>query len=269
MCFVSALSIALLLAVPPERGFDEIIAGVGEKSREALCAEMQGWVDAHPGDPRAARGLLWMSQLRSMDGREDLVGPLLERVIRDFPESEWRVRAETRLADLHLSRREFGAAIEIYDRLAASASPLGGYLGRLGAARARSEQVRFYVFLTLAAALLLAALSRLWLTRRAGGKILWPIPEEVLIGLPLAAIVLIISSTHPAEEGRAVATIALGGMVLLWVNAVYFRARPPRRGRAVLEGIWGVLQGAALLYCAIVANGLWSRLIDTLITGND
>jgi hypothetical protein len=54
---------------------------------------------------------------------------------------------------------------------------------------------------------------------------------------------------------------------VLWANGVYLRARPPRAARRLVETALGLAQAAAVLYCAVVLNGVWSKFYETLVMG--
>jgi hypothetical protein len=260
------LPLALLLslgAAGAGPGFDEILEQVGSEGHDALCAQMQAWVDAHPGDPQAARGLVWMAELRLSDGRADLARPLFTRAAALSPGSEWGHQGAKGLADLDAAAHRYGPALATYDRLAAIPDPYWSYIGRASGASARRERVRWFAFVGLAAALALGVALRLWRARGA----LWPPPEEASYALPVVAMMLLAAAAQPPAEARAVSTVAVGALALLYAHGVHLRARPEARGLRVLEGGLGLLEAVALLYCAVVANDLWLKFAETLVSG--
>ncbi len=248
-----------------DREFDEIVGTVTEDSRDASCARMQAWVDAHPNHPQIPRGLVWMSKLRHADGRDDLARSLLERTLREYRGTEWELHAIQGLADLDLKSHRYGRAIAGYETLARSPDPLFSYIGRYGALNARGERVRFDVFLGLLAALAALSLHRLW--RSGWLRSLWPPPAELLYPLPVPLLMLVGSTALEVPERHTVITLALGGIALLWLNGAYLRARPPKGGGRVVQAALGIFQACALLYCAMIANGLWGKLVDTIAMG--
>jgi hypothetical protein len=68
-------------------------------------------------------------------------------------------------------------------------------------------------------------------------------------------------------EAKAVVGFALAGLLMLWATAIHLRARPPSVLRRVLESLLGTAQALALLYCAIELNGLWLKLVVTVMQG--
>ncbi len=250
----------------PEGEFDQIVNSITADNHEAACARMQAWVDAHPKDPQAPRGLIWMSKLRRADGLDARARPLLERTLREYAGTEWELHAIQGLADLDAKDRHYDRAIAGYDRLARDPSSLWSFIGQHAAAYARAERLRFDILLGLAAALVGFSLFRLW---RAGGlRSLWPLPAELLYPLPLPLLMLAASTALEVPEGHTIVTLSLGGMALLWLNGAYLRARPPKGARQVaVQAALGVLQVCALLYCAVVTHGLWEKLVDTLAMG--
>jgi hypothetical protein len=240
--------------------FAQIVSAATPATRAESCERMQRWVDAHPSSALAARGLVWMSQLQRADRRAARARPLLERVAREFPATEWSLHAAQGLAELDVEEHRYSSAIARYEMLARSEKPLWKYLGENGAEGARGEQVRFAGVLIVAAAIALLAMARL---SRSGLRALWPPPAELLWLAPVLSCVLLAGLAQEHDEARAVAMLALGAAALLWLNGAHLRARPPARPVALYVGL-GALQFAGLLYCALVTNHLWHKLIDTI-----
>lgn len=247
----------------------ERIIGPNQRSHDATCALMAAWVAAHPGDPRAPRGLLAMAQLRLVDHQAQLARPLFLRVIRDYPGTEWAQHSTKGLADLELESWHFAAAIAKYDGLARSDSPFFQYVGRYFAQRAREERLRFYLVLGLLASFLLMWGVRL--LRLGSWRTLWPPPAEVIYPLPvlMAMGAASFGASQGEGEGRGVLVLAAGALALLWLNGAYLRARPPVGRWRYLHGALGLVQTAGLLYMAIVLCGLWDKFHDTIEMGAD
>ena len=85
--------------------------------------------------------------------------------------------------------------------------------------------------------------------------------------MPVVLVMLLAALSQPPEEARAVATVALGGAVLLWAHGAQLRAHPPSPLARFLLGAIGLGEAAALLYCAVVANDLWMKFAETLSNG--
>lgn len=245
-----------------------LAGGAPALEADAPLEPIQAWVDAHPGDPESGRALVWMAQRELSAGRAGRARLLFERAEREHRGSGWELAASKGLADLALRARRYGEAIARYEGLAASRDDYYRFLGESGAVEARATRSRDLLAAGLALLVSTLASARLalaWRSRRT----LRPVPEEVFYGAPVAGALLLAALAQPAAEGRAVAALALGGLLLLWANASYFRVRPPRGFSLALEGVLSVAQAGALLYCAVVANGLWGRLIVTFAVGPD
>jgi len=261
MCLAEAVAVAALLAADP--AFDAIVTSATSTSHEQALARMQEWVDAHPGDPESARALVWMARLRRSDGRDEAARALLERALREGPGTEWALHAEKALGDLDLEAHRYAPAIARYDHLAGLPAPLWRYVGSSAAGHARGERTRFRILIAILAAL--AALSLARVIRAGGPRSLWPPPAELLWLLPVLLVLLAAAAAQEAPEARAVVSLSLGGAALLWLNGAWLRARPPRR--MALPALLGLGQALALLYCAMVWNGLWDKLVDTIAMG--
>jgi hypothetical protein len=246
--------------------FEEILAASG-RSHDASCSLMEAWVNAHPLDARAPRGLVWSAQLRLADGKKNLAQSIFLRVRREYPGTEWALHSIKGLADLDLSSRRYGDAIAKYDLLAKSDLPFFQYVGRMAAQQTRGERLRFSGMLSLVVGfLLLWTLRLVWFT---AWRILWPPPVEVIYPLPILLLLLAASLGQPVDEARGIRMLALGGLLMLWLNGAYLRARRPAGGWRVVHAALGLGQAGALLYTSVVLSGLFEKFHDTLIMGAD
>jgi hypothetical protein len=264
---MAAIAFQVSAPVAADASFDAIVTGTTAANHAESCERMQAWVDAHASDPVAARGLVWMAQLRRSDRRGDLARPLLERVRRDYPTTDWALHAQKGIADLDVEAHHFASAIASYDELAKKPSPFWQYVGTQAAKVTRGERTRFYWLLAVAIAILALAAVRLW---RGDLRALWPPPVELVYALPLLVVMLLAATAQEHDESRAVVTVAMGAAVLLWLNGAHFRASRLAQagiGRRSLAAALGAAQIAGLVYCALVMNNLWGKLADTVAMG--
>jgi hypothetical protein len=122
----------------------------------------------------------------------------------------------------------------------------------------------WWVMAALLAALAAVCAARLALARRRSSK-LWPPPFEVMAVLPVIAVLGLAAATRPGPEGRCVLELLIGGLVLLWVSGVALQNRALSRWHRAAELLLAAAQLASLFFCILVANGLLSKAIDTLI----
>ncbi len=254
------------LAPPPDPEFQAISSEVREGNHAEVQARMARWVAAHPDRPEAPRGLLWIAVLDRQDGHGEEGRPLLDRVVHDWPDTEWARHAKKQRADLDLDAWHFSRAIAAYQELAQGPGDYWKYVGNNAAQIGRSQQLRFYGLITALLLLVGLSISRI---ARAGKQALWPIPRELAWPLPALAVIFICAFGQPADERRAVLVLAVGAMALLWVNGAWLRARPPRGAARAGQALLGVAQACAIFYCAIIAGNLWEKLIDTIQMGAD
>lgn len=266
--------VAVLLAVAPADAgavrastelaprFDDIVGSVTAQNHDEACARMQAWLDAHPDDPQAAQGLVWMARLRTTDRRHGEARALLERALREPPRGEWPLHAKKALADLELESHHFEVAIAAFDELASSPLPLWRYVGTNAAENARGERIRFRIMLAL-----VAALALLWLFRLRSMRPLLPPPMELIYALPVLLLIVAAAASQEEPEAHALVTLGLGSVVLLWLNGAWARARLPRGRERWAHVFLGVLQACAMLYCAMIGNGLWEKMKDTIAMG--
>jgi len=260
-----AVALASATAPSPADELEAIASHVGEAGRDATRARLEAFVTAHPGSDDAARALLLVGQLWRKDGRDDLARQAWERLVAASPESPAALDAALGLADLALTARDYDDAERRFAQLTRVGQGRVLYQAQLGLEQTHAEQTRFRLTLAVAAALLALALWRGASAARA--KTLWPLPEEVVVAGPVAALLVLASFAQPPAEALAVRLLAFGGLLLVWVNSAAFAARPPRGARRVLEVLLGLAQASGLLFCAIIAGGLWTRFVETLAVG--
>ena len=253
-------------APPLDPDFQAISSGVNPDNHDQVRERMARWVAEHPDRPEAPRGLLWIAVLDRQDGHGEAGRPLMDRVIRDWPDTEWARHAKKQRADLDLDAWHFSRAIEAYRELSRGPTDYWRYVGNNAVQIARSAQLRFYGLITSLLLLLGLSLSRIY---RSGLRALWPIPRELSWPLPALVVILIAAFSQPADERRAVLVLGLGAMAVLWVNGAWLRARPPKHLARLGQALLGVAQALAIFYCAIIAGNLWEKLVDTIQMGAD
>jgi hypothetical protein len=240
--------------------FDAIVASSKPDTQEQACAQMIAWVDAHSQDALAPRGLLWVGQVLRSGPQPERSRQYFERLVRDYPQTDWALHARKGIADLEMQRHHFSRAIAIYDELAGQASPFWQYLGSNAARVARGERNRFYLFLTL-----VVLFALLWIPRLRRLEF-WPLPRELIYPLPVLLLILLAATSQEPEEAHGIEAVALCAIALLWLNGSWLRLE---RRKPWLDAALGVLQLCAMLFCCIVATGLWGKVMDTFAGGGD
>lgn len=263
----AALLAARALAVEPgapdaDHAFEEIVTSATPDNRPASCERMERWVAEHRSHRLAPRGLVWISQLRRADRRPELAHQALERVLRDFPKGEWSLQARQGLAELDAASHHYQAALDGFAQLAKEPEPLWQFLGRTGVERTTGERDRFTLALVFLIGFASLSFWRLW---RSGLRSLWPPPPEFGSLLPILLLLVVAAAAQEHDEAGAVLFLALGLGAALWLNGAWLRARA---GRGRVAGLLlGAFQAGGLLYCALVFNNLWFKLIDTIAMG--
>lgn len=227
--------------------------------RATLCARMQAWVEAHPREPDAGRGLIWMAHLQLIDGQREAARQSYARAASGFAGSEWGLRGEEGLATLEAGEHDFSASLARWRQLAALPDPYWQEVAGLALRQVEGDQRRWWGAQVVAAALLLLVGLSLRGQRT--------VPEEAWHGLPGALLVFVGGLTRRGGERQALVVLALGGLLLLAASGARLaRARLDRRRRA-LEVLLGLGSTLGLLYVAVVTSDLWSRFAETLQEG--
>lgn len=256
-------AVLLLALASQDSGLEELASNVGAVSHPQTISALEAFVASHPGDPNVDRALLLEAQLYRADGDDAHALEVLNRILAAPGFSAWRRDAALERASLDVAAWRFGAALSAYGWLAHDPDERRRYQARMGAAEALAMRARLYLGCAISFALVAVVLWRLARARRA----LLPPTEEVTYALPLVVLLGIAALSQPAAEARAVLTLAGGGLVLLWANSSFWRLRRPRGLLRVVEPAFAAGQAFGLLYCAIVSNNLWHRLVETFVNG--
>jgi hypothetical protein len=244
--------------------FHAIADRVGEVSHDTSCAAMEQWLVEHPGSDEAPHALLWMARLRLLDGRDDLARPLLERAGPLARTGAWHYPVLKELASLDAGERRYALALEELAELEASGDEYWRAIGSNARGEVRAARLAWWTMAGLLAVLGGVCAARLAWARRRSSK-LWPPPFEVMAALPVIAVLGLAAAVRPGPEGRCVLELLGGGVVLLWVSGVALQDRSLTWPRRAAELLLGAAQLAGLFFCVLVANGLLSKAIDTLI----
>ncbi|HEV7559690.1 MAG TPA: tetratricopeptide repeat protein [Kofleriaceae bacterium] len=243
-----------------KRSIDDIIA-----RGDALAAI--DW----PGAPDAA---VWLADWLRGAGRFDDARARYAAVIAKWPQAP---QAQTAL------RGETGAAIDAHDWNAAEAlvasistvAPEDRVLrdelaGEIRQGRTRD---RFYIVAWIAVGVVIAGLvaSLIEASRRAGKRPPLVPPIEVMFLGPVAAVIVGVSITANRVIAPAVAMISIGGLVCAWLSGTTLdlvrASNRPIRARALGHVAGCLVAVAALVYIAMMRDGLLDLLIETVRVG--
>ncbi len=255
--------VLLVMLAANDARFEDIASQVGAVTHRQSCEQLEAFVAAHANDPDADRALLLEAQLKRADADDEPAIQLLDRILSHGASSSWWRDAALERAQLDIGAWRFSAAISAYEALAHDTDGRWRYQAQMGAAEALAARARLFLAVAILVALLAVLTWRLVLARR----VLWPVTEEVTYALPIAALLGFSALCQPSSEARAVLTLVVGGLLLLLANSAFWRLRRPQGAMRFIEPAFGACQAVGLLYCAIVSNNLWHRLVETFATG--
>jgi hypothetical protein len=244
------------------------LGDVDQAMREATAlpptagrAHVQEWIDAHRGAPGVAIARFWLAGSFASESRFVDADRILAALVSEGSSVKWD--AALLRADVELQQRHWATAENEYRAIAAPKGSRWEYEASERAEVARWAGWRQHVMWGLLVGLVTLTLWRAYAGRRA----LWPPPEEVLWVGPLLLLMLAAALPREAEERSAIAGIALGGLVLLWANGAWLKVHPLSFAARAREAVLGLAQATAVLYCAIVASGLWDSVMNTFAAG--
>lgn len=273
-----AASFALLVAHGDAMGAAEVRA-----LEEGLVESSPRW----PGVPDAE---LWLAEYLRERGDYAAAGEQYARIQRRWPSSAQGIEALRGAAGTALDAHDWKRALALAEQL-----PGGAPVARAGraelraagnpiedAARAeliaqgrrgmRRDAIGDAAWLAIALAFVVVLASLAGAIFRGGRR--WPRarpPLEVMFLGPIAAVLVAISFAAQRVIGPAVARITLTGLLLAWISGSaldLLRARgEPTRGRSLVHAAACMLGVVAMAYLAVVRDGLFDMLVETVRNG--
>jgi hypothetical protein len=249
---------AVAISTPVDESTNSLQAiedGLGRRTRMETVRLVEGWIGAHPGDPEVARAMTWEGHLqlqipdvpaaRRAYGRAIAMGGI------------WSFRAYAALGDLEMLERNYAGAISAYEGASASPENAWASYGQEGIVAARVAQREAWTAVGAAGALSLQTiLCGLAAWRRRGWSAFWPLPWEIKFYLPFAIVMSLAASSILPTKRATIRMVCWGGLAVISGHAVYFRATPPTRWNRAVGSFLAILSAVALVYAALVANGL-------------
>jgi tetratricopeptide (TPR) repeat protein len=257
------------------RRFAALRERAGLQPDAAVLAEADAL--AHEAWPGAGEVALWRAEALRRTGRLAPAAAAYDDVLARFPGTAWAARAAEGAAAVAIRRHRWDDAEARIARLPSAAGDdravRDGLVAELATERTR---VRWYlaawIGLVVAVLLLAASLAQAAGSLRAVGRALRP-PVEVAYAAPVVGILLIAAATSHAEIGPAIALISGGGLVIAWLSGAGLAAARRRgtleRWRIAAHVAVTLLGVAALVYVAIMRNGLLEMIVETVRFGPD
>lgn len=226
---------------------------------------------AWPGAPEAG---LWLAEWLRRTGRLAEADARFRDVAARWPGTPYAERAIRGAASTAIERHDWDRA-EALARELPVIEPADQVTrdDLLDAAARGRRRARWYVLAWLVAGAAVAVLAGSLVEASVAGGRRRPqlVPGELTFLAPVAAVLIGVAlTTHPLIA-PAVATLAIGGLVLAWLSGSALdtaRARGrPIRARAALHAVVAVLAVAALCYVALTRDGLLDLMIETVRSG--
>ncbi len=258
------LLLALLMTLAGEDLEQAEVEAVQLPSEQGL-ARIEAWIAANPTSPQVPRALLWEAQQHMSWEHFELARALLDHALESNPDPELALDLALTRADLSALEGHFAEAARTYEALPAPPGSRWAMQASMRGEQMRGETLRHRAMNALAALSGLIIALRTFRRRRE----LWPPPEEFSWSAPVLLTLVLAAMFRLPAERNAVLFVCLGGLVLLWLTGAELRARSlTAASRAAELGLTSFLVGS-LLFCAIVASGLWARVADTFAGGVD
>jgi hypothetical protein len=227
----------------------------------AGVALVEAWVNEHRDSPERPRARLWQGQVLLSSGDLPAARVALSEAAALARGTDLELDARLALADLLSLEGHDEDALHAWETLGAPAGSRWELQAQLRSDKVRGDLLRLRVLWLLGPTLLLFWGLRAWRVRAHG----LPAPPEVAWVAPVLVLLAASGALRPPGERGAVLGVSLGGLVLLWLHGAASRVAK----RPWLTGLSGLVQLAALFYCAVVGAGLWDRVMDTLASGSE
>jgi hypothetical protein len=271
---------ARLAAITGADGASAAVAARHDALRAALLhaddprptlAALADLLAAAPAYPRATDARLELAAGWERAGDAAAAAVVLDQAIAAAPTAADRRRARLAGVRLALRRGELTIAAAAIDALAADSDTDRALLAALRdelatasrRSRWRTAVIAGLALLTTLAALALRRAHRGW---RPALRALARPPGEVLYATPVALVLALAATAGNPLVGRAVRTIALGGLAIAWLTGA-LTAAAPRRAHTVVHATLAALAAAGVVYLALGRDHLLDLVLETWRAG--
>ncbi len=255
---------------PPEAlaEFEDTLRTFTRGNVEGALARMEALVRRYPTFPLRPRACFWIASVLRQRRQFAEAERWLSLLARDAPGTSDARRADLAVAQIESLRDRFETAMAIDRRYLESQDPLARELARdqLGFAIERRRLLRIFLASLGVLGATLAGLLSGVVRRRAP---LRPLPFELRLFLPIAAIFCALTVYEDRKVGAAVALIGAGGSILVYLSAVYLRAGGARGWRGLGQLALSAAAAASLAYSVIYTTNLADLVVDTIEQGAD
>jgi len=233
-----------------------------ERTRSGI-ERLTALLGQHPDFSQAPRVRYWIAEARFKLGQQDQAFADLRELARQYPDTDWALRARYRQGDALMSRREFSRAQEVY-RSAGAKARGAAELARTWLWRQRTALAGIVLYLIFLLALV--GRTRPWRIRAAE---LWPPPGEGVFLAPLVLLLIGLGYARSSIFWIPIAWLCLSGLLALTLGGLSFRVRPPGRAAAAFWAVSGMLAGAGLAYAVLYQYELLESVVHTWRFGTE
>jgi tetratricopeptide (TPR) repeat protein len=258
----------------PLAAFQAVLADAGTRSREDSIAEVEAILAAHPTWTEAPRARLWLGGLHEQRGALDQAMRQYERVT--VTGGPWALRGWKARGDLLVMSGRLDDAEAAYRQVAALARTPSdeAVVQAAGERLAMARQHRRWEWAAwgVLALFLLGTVTSARLVAGSAGRTLRGLarpPTEVLYVVPVAALLTAASLSEHVLLGHAVTFLAIGGVVVAWLNGAALALGPVSRTRALVHVVLCVAAVLAIAVIAALREQLLDVLSETLAHGPD
>jgi hypothetical protein len=189
------------------------------------------------------------------------------RLQHDYRDSPWVERGWVGLGDAAVQERSYRAALDWYGKARSARDPSVREMGRISTHTAevlRARQVWAWAagaFVAGVAVLLIASLVR------HRPVVLWPLPTEARVVLPVLAVLALLSVRQDPAPRAAILELCAGAAILVILSGLRLRAAHPGGTARAVHGAGTLAALFALAYVAVYRSGLIGMLIETFRAG--
>ena len=253
-------------AAERQERFLDLLRTYPERAPRETVAQVEHLVDAGEFDDRD-RAEYWAgSVLLSLHDREG-ARQWFARLQREYASSPWAERSWVALGDAAVQERRYRAALEWYGKATAARDETVREMGRI--AVHTSEVLRARQLWAWAAGAVAAGVAAFLLASlfRHRPLVLWPLPVEARVVLPVLAVLALLSVRQDPAARAAILELCAAAAILVTLSGLRLRAAHPERAARAVHAAGTLAALVALAYLAVYRGGLIGMLLETFRAG--
>jgi len=246
--------------------FLSLLRSYPQRSPRDTVAQVERLVDE--GDfAEHDRAEFWIASVLFSLNDGDAARRWFTRLQHDHQDSVWAERSFLSLGDAATQERRYALAVDWYGKAMSAKDESVREIARVSMPTVKALRSR-QILAWAAGAVVVAAAALLGVSLvRHRPLVVWPLPVEARVVLPVLFVLALLSTRLDAPQRAVVLELCAGSALLVILSGLRLRAAWPRGGARAVHAAGTLAALVALAYVAVYRGGMVGMLLETFRAG--